>query len=68
MTAGAIAPGMLDLEAFAQEHPDLVDPDFDDDDFIPTARYIYGYWEIKELVNLSTEQQCSSLSPGPFPG
>ena len=23
MTAGAIAPGMLDLEAFAQEHPNL---------------------------------------------
>lgn len=49
MTAGAIAPGMLDLEAFAQEHPDLVDPDFDDDDFIPTARYIYGYWGDKRI-------------------
>ncbi len=49
MTAGAIAPGMLDLEVFAQEHPDLVDPHFDDADFIPTARYVYGYWGEKRI-------------------
>ncbi|MEN3188705.1 MAG: sugar ABC transporter substrate-binding protein [Atribacterota bacterium] len=49
MTAGAIAPGMLDLEVFASEHPDLVDPSFDDQDFIPTARYVYGYWKDKRI-------------------
>ncbi len=49
MTAGAIAPGMLDLEAFAKEHPELVDPNFDDEDFIPTARYVYGYWKDKRI-------------------
>lgn len=49
MTAGAIAPGMLDLEAFAKEHPDLVDPNFDDQDFIPTARYVYGFWKEKRI-------------------
>lgn len=49
MTAGAIAPGMLDLEAFAKDHPELVDPDFDDADFIPTARYVYGYWKEKRI-------------------
>jgi ABC-type glycerol-3-phosphate transport system substrate-binding protein len=49
MTAGAIAPGMLDLEAFAKEHPELVDPNFDDEDFIPTAKYVYGYWKDKRI-------------------
>lgn len=49
MTAGAIAPGMLDLEAFAKEHPELVDPSFDDADFIPTARYVYGFWKDKRI-------------------
>ncbi|NSW77247.1 MAG: extracellular solute-binding protein, partial [Candidatus Atribacteria bacterium] len=49
MTAGAIAPGMLDLGAFAKEHPDLVDPNFDDQDFIPTARYVYGFWKEKQI-------------------
>lgn len=49
MTAGAIAPGMLDLEAFAKEHPELVDPNFDDADFIPTARYVYGFWKDKRI-------------------
>ncbi|MGQ9622107.1 MAG: extracellular solute-binding protein [Candidatus Caldatribacteriaceae bacterium] len=49
MTAGAIAPGMLDLEAFAKEHPELVDPKFDDEDFIPTAKYVYGYWKDKRI-------------------
>lgn len=49
MTAGAIAPGMLDLEAFAKEHPEVVDPIFDDQDFIPTARYVYGYWKDKRI-------------------
>ena len=49
MTAGAIAPGMLDLEAFVKEHPELVDPNFDDEDFIPTAKYVYGYWRDKRI-------------------
>ncbi|MEN3203005.1 MAG: sugar ABC transporter substrate-binding protein [Atribacterota bacterium] len=49
MTAGAIAPGMLDLDAFAREHPELVDPNFDDADFIPTARYVYGFWREKRI-------------------
>lgn len=49
MTAGAIAPGMLDLDAFAKEHPELVDPNFDDADFIPTARYVYGFWKDKRI-------------------
>lgn len=49
MTAGAIAPGMLDLGAFAKEHPDLGDPNFDDQDFIPTARYVYGFWKEKRI-------------------
>lgn len=49
MTAGAIAPGMLDLEAFAKEHPELVDSNFDDEDFIPTAKYVYGYWKDKRI-------------------
>lgn len=49
MTAGAIAPGMLDLEAFAKEHPELVDTNFDDEDFIPTAKYVYGYWKDKRI-------------------
>jgi len=49
MTAGAIAPGFVDLEAFAQANPDLVDPNFDDEDFIPTAKYVYGYWQDKRI-------------------
>lgn len=49
MTAGAIAPGMLDLDAFAREHPELVDPNFDDADFLPVARYVYGFWKEKRI-------------------
>ncbi len=49
MTAGSIAKGMLDLEKFAQENPDFVDPDFNHDDFIPTAAYVYGKWEGKNI-------------------
>jgi len=49
MTAGSIAKGMLDLEKYAKEHPDLVDPDFNHDDFIPTAAYVYGKWEGKNI-------------------
>jgi len=49
MTAGSIAKGMLDLEKYAQENPDFVDPDFDKDDFIPTAAYVYGKWEGKNI-------------------
>ena len=49
MTAGSIAKGMLDLEKFGKEHPDLVDPNFDKDDFIPAAFYVYGMWEGKNI-------------------
>lgn len=49
MTAGSIAKGMLDLEEFGKEHPDLVDPNFDKDDFIPAAFYVYGMWEGKNI-------------------
>ncbi len=49
MTAGSIAKGMLDLEKFGKEHPDLVDPSFDIDDFIPTALQVYGMWEGKNI-------------------
>jgi ABC-type glycerol-3-phosphate transport system substrate-binding protein len=49
MTAGSIAKGMLDLEKFGKEHPDLVDPNFDVEDFIPTAFHVYGLWEGKNI-------------------
>ncbi len=49
MTAGSIAKGMVDLEKFGEEHPDLVDPNFDKDDFIPAAFYVYGMWEGKNI-------------------
>ncbi|MFW6180577.1 MAG: ABC transporter substrate-binding protein [Spirochaetota bacterium] len=49
MTAGSIAKGMLDLEEYGRENPDLVDPSFDRDDFIPTALHVYGYWKDKNI-------------------
>ena len=49
MTAGSIAKGMLDLSKYAKEHPNLVDPNFDIKDFIPTAFHIYGMWKNKNI-------------------
>lgn len=49
MTAGSIAEGMLDLTKFGEEHPDLVDPNFDVEDFIPTAWHVYGMWGDKNI-------------------
>jgi len=49
MTAGAIAPGFEDLNEYAKNHPDLVDTNFDDDDFIPIAKHVYGYWGEKRI-------------------
>ncbi len=34
---------------FLQEHPDLVDPNFDIKDFIPTAFHVYGMWGDKNI-------------------
>ncbi len=49
MTAGSIAKGMLDLKKFGKEHPDLVDPNFTIEDFIPAALHVYGYWQDKNI-------------------
>jgi len=49
MTAGSIAPGFIDLDEFAAENPELVDPDFNDEDFIPVAHYVYGFWGEKRI-------------------
>lgn len=49
MTAGAIAPGFEDLNEFAANHPNLVDENFDDNDFMPIAKYVYGYWGDKRI-------------------
>lgn len=49
MTAGSVADGLLDLTKFGEEHPDLVDPDYNVDDFIPTAWHVYGMWGDKNI-------------------
>lgn len=49
LTAGSIAEGMEDLTAFGQANPDLVDPDYDKDDFIPIAWHVYGTWQNKNI-------------------
>ncbi len=49
MTAGSIADGFLDLTEYAKAHPDLVDPDFDKEDFIPQAWHVYGMWGDKNI-------------------
>jgi multiple sugar transport system substrate-binding protein len=49
MTAGAVAQGCLDLAEFRKQHPELVDPNWNPEDFIPMVRYISGYWAGKEI-------------------
>lgn len=49
MTAGSIAPGFVDLTKYAEAYPDLVDPEFDKDDFIPQAWHVYGMWGDKNI-------------------
>lgn len=49
MTGGSIAEGMVDLAKFREDNPDLVDPDYDIEDFIPTAWHVYGMWGDKNI-------------------
>jgi multiple sugar transport system substrate-binding protein len=49
MTAGAVAQGCLDLAEFRKQHPELVDPNWNPEAFIPMVRYISGYWAGKEI-------------------
>lgn len=49
MTAGAVAPGFVDLEEFRKQNPDLVDPKWDLKDFDPTIWHIAGMWAGKNI-------------------
>ncbi len=49
MTAGALANGLEDLTAFKEAHPDLVDPEWDENDFDPTVWQVSGMWGDKNI-------------------
>ena len=49
MTAGALANGLEDIAQFKQENPDLVDPNWDEDDFDPTVWHVSGIWAGKNI-------------------
>lgn len=49
MTAGSVARGMLDLEQFGRQNPDLVLPGHDPSDFDPIAWKTAGLWEGKNI-------------------
>ncbi|GAB4569382.1 MAG: sugar ABC transporter substrate-binding protein [Anaerolineae bacterium] len=49
MTAGALANGLEDLAQFKKDHPDLVDPNWDENDFDPTVWHVSGIWAGKNI-------------------
>jgi len=49
MSAGAYARHLADLEKIRKEYPEIVDPDYDIDDFIPLAWRVYGTWKDKNI-------------------
>ncbi|MDR7550975.1 MAG: sugar ABC transporter substrate-binding protein [Armatimonadota bacterium] len=49
MTAGAMAPGFVDLAKFREDNPRLVDPAYDLKDFHPTIWHIGGVWAGKNI-------------------
>lgn len=49
MSAGAYSRYLADLEKIRKEYPEIVDPDYDIDDFIPLAWHVYGTWEGKNI-------------------
>jgi ABC-type glycerol-3-phosphate transport system substrate-binding protein len=49
MTAGAMAPGFIDLAKFREENPALVDRAYDLKDFNPTIWHIGGVWAGKNI-------------------
>ena len=49
MTAGACSRGLADLEVIRKQHSEIVDPNYDIEDFIPTAWHVYGLWRKKNI-------------------
>jgi len=49
MSAGAYYRYLADLDKIRKEYPDIVDPNYDIDDFIPLAWHVYGTWGEKNI-------------------
>ena len=49
MTGGACSQGLADLEKIRAQYPEIVDPGYDIQDFIPTAWHVYGMWRDKNI-------------------
>lgn len=49
MTGGAVSKGLADLEEIRGQYPEIVDSDYDIQDFIPTAWHVFGMWGDKNI-------------------